>query len=221
MKKAYFLAAAILLGMLTSACAGNDTAVPVAKEESAIQILSSEESSSLEEDMDGTESSPIHEETSDVDNVSSTAEEDASDDKESSALEEDTFHTPEPSSLPQTDSQPAEDNFSIDIAEAVRFAESIQAAVADQDIEALSELAAYPIYIGFPDGGVSVETAEDFMDLEAESLFTPDLLESIAQADKDALSPSMAGFVLTQESGAPNIVFGVVSGDLKIQGINY
>ena len=49
------------------------------------------------------------------------------------------------------------DNFSVDEAAVTAFAEQIQTAVADKDLEALADLAAYPLYVGFADGGQSVE----------------------------------------------------------------
>ena len=44
------------------------------------------------------------------------------------------------------------DNFSVDEAAVAAFAEQIQTAVADKDLEALADLAAYPLYVGFADG---------------------------------------------------------------------
>lgn len=46
-------------------------------------------------------------------------------------------------------------------------------------------------------------------------------MDSIAAADETNLEPSMAGFVPTKESGAPNIIFGVRDGVLAVSGINY
>lgn len=50
------------------------------------------------------------------------------------------------------------DNFSIDTEAVTAFAEQIQAAVAEKNLEALADLASYPLYIGFSDGGESVES---------------------------------------------------------------
>ena len=46
-------------------------------------------------------------------------------------------------------------------------------------------------------------------------------MDSIAQADETALSPSMAGFVLSGEGGGGNLVFGLRDGKLAVSGINY
>lgn len=112
------------------------------------------------------------------------------------------------------------DNFAVPTGAAEAFAKEIQAAVETQDLDALSKLAAYPLYVGFVGEGVSVENAEDFVALGAEQVFTEELVESITGADLSKLSPSRAGFSLTKD-GAPNIIFGVRDGSLAIVGINY
>ena len=43
----------------------------------------------------------------------------------------------------------------------------------------------------------------------------------MAAADPEALEPSEAGFVLSDENGKANIIFGVVDGELAVRGINY
>ena len=84
----------------------------------------------------------------------------------------------------------------------------------------LAELASYPLYVGFKDGSVTVKSADELIGLGAEKVFTPEMQESVGNADETALSPSMAGFALYTGDG-PNILFGVVNGKLAIQGINY
>lgn len=113
------------------------------------------------------------------------------------------------------------DNFSVDTAEVKNFAGKIQEAVAGKDLEALADLTAFPTYVGFADGGEVVETKEEFLALDAEKIFTAELLDSVAQADTENLPPSMAGFVLSKENGAANIVFGLRDGQLAVSGINY
>ncbi|MFQ8679734.1 hypothetical protein [Enterocloster sp.] len=88
-------------------------------------------------------------------------------------------------------------------------------------METLADLAAYPLYIGFADGGVSVESREEMIALGEEKIFTQEWMDSIAQADETALSPSMAGFVLSGEGGGGNLVFGLRDGKLAVSGINY
>lgn len=57
--------------------------------------------------------------------------------------------------------------------------------------------------------------------LGEEKIFTQEWMDSIAQADETALSPSMAGFVLSGEGGGGNLVFGLRDGKLAVSGINY
>lgn len=114
-----------------------------------------------------------------------------------------------------------DDNFSVDPASAEAFGRSVKEAVAARDLEKLADLTAYPVYIGFADGGVSVKSKEEMTALGEEKIFTQEWMDSIAQADETALSPSMAGFVLTGENGGPNIVFGMRDGKLAVSGINY
>ena len=114
-----------------------------------------------------------------------------------------------------------EDNFAVDEDAVVAFGEKIQEAVAAKDMEALADLTAFPVYVGLPDTDGVVETREDFLALGAEQVLTDELVSSVEQADLSGQEPSMAGFVVADESGRPNIIFGVVEGRLAITGINY
>lgn len=122
---------------------------------------------------------------------------------------------------PAEDSKEPADNFDVDSSEAAEFAGKVKAAVSEQNLEALADLAAYPLYIGFSTGGQSVESREDFLSLGKEKIFTEELMTSVSQADETALTPSQAGFILTKESGSANIVFGLRDGKLAVSGINY
>ena len=91
------------------------------------------------------------------------------------------------------------------------FARDIKAAVADKDLEALADLAAFPLYMGFSEGGVSVDSREDFIALGEDTVFTQELVDAIAAADESNLPASRAGFSLT-DTGAPNVVFALLPG---------
>ena len=114
-----------------------------------------------------------------------------------------------------------EDNFAVDEDAVVAFGEKIQEAVAAKDMDALADLTAFPVYVGLPDTDGVVETREDFLALGAERVLTDELTASVAEAKLDGQQPSMAGFVVADESGRPSIIFGVVEGRLAITGINY
>ncbi|MCC3383079.1 hypothetical protein D4758_03935 [Enterocloster citroniae] len=113
-----------------------------------------------------------------------------------------------------------EDNFTVPKSDVSDFAKEIKAAVASKDLDTLASLASYPLYIGFKDGGISIDTAQELTALGRDRIFTPEMLESIEGADEEGMSPSMAGFSMTKE-GIPNIIFGVSEGRLAVKGINY
>ncbi len=113
-----------------------------------------------------------------------------------------------------------EDNFDVDEAAAAEFARMIKEAVAQKNVEMLADLTGFPVYVGLS-GGTVVETRDDFVGLDVEELLPEEMLSSIAEADENSLSPSMAGFTLYGSDGAPSITFGVRDGSLKISGINY
>ena len=112
------------------------------------------------------------------------------------------------------------DNFAVDSEAAAAFAAKIQEAVAAQDLEALADLTAYPVYVGFPEESATPASREEFVALGADRIFTPELMEAVAGADLSGLSASMAGFVVSADD-LPSIIFGVVDGALAIKGINY
>ena len=113
-----------------------------------------------------------------------------------------------------------EDNFAVPTEDATAFAKKIQDAVAAEDLNALADLVNYPVYVALGDGSV-IETREDLIALGADKIFTPELKDSMANADLSELSPSMAGFTLYSTGDGPNITFNVQNGVLGISGINY
>lgn len=113
-----------------------------------------------------------------------------------------------------------EDNFAVPTEDAAAFAKKIQDAVAAEDLNALADLVNYPVYVALGDGSV-IETREDLIALGADKIFTPELKDSMANADLSELSPSMAGFTLYSTGDGPNITFNVQNGVLGISGINY
>ena len=113
-----------------------------------------------------------------------------------------------------------EDNFAVSTEDAAAFAKKIQDAVAAEDLNALADLVNYPVYVALGDGSV-IETREDLIALGADKICTPELKDSMANADLSELSPSMAGFTLYSTGDGPNITFNVQNGVLGISGINY
>lgn len=116
-----------------------------------------------------------------------------------------------------------EDNFDVDSKLVNEFGKKVKESVAKKDIEELSNLVAYPVYIGFPDEGIIIENKEDFVLIDKERFFTQEMLTSIELSDEATLEPSMAGFTLmsSSENSVPSITFSIVNGKLGIVGINY
>ncbi len=119
------------------------------------------------------------------------------------------------------DSEYYDDNFAVSNATAKEYAQSIQSAVLQKDLEGLADLTRFPVYIGFKDNGTVIETREDFIVLGNDAVFTDDMLDSMANANINDISASNAGFYLSSEIGAPSITFSVQDGKLGISGINY
>ena len=138
---------------------------------------------------------------------------------ESSAAEASAETTTE-ASADATNGTSYEDNFAVSTEDAAAFAKKIQDAVAAEDLDALADLVNYPVYVALGDGSV-IETREDLIALGADKIFTPELKDSMANADLSELSPSMAGFTLYSTGDGPNITFNVQNGVLGISGINY
>ena len=94
------------------------------------------------------------------------------------------------------------------------FAEQIQAAMAEKDLDALAKLCAYPLAVN----GEAVENEEAFMALGADTIFTEERCAVIAAVDVSAMEETMAG--VSMGDATPNIIFKSVDGELKITGIN-
>lgn len=193
-----FLAAGLTAVMVLAGC-GQDAAEEKDPEQETEQVEETEQESSVEDTQ---------------------TEEEAVDDgqtEEQGGAQEET----EASSEGSAEGQLYEDNFAVDEDAVVAFGEKIQEAVAAKDMEALADLTAFPVYVGLPDTDGIVETREDFLALGAEQVLTDELTASVAEAKLEGQQPSMAGFVVADESGRPNIIFGVVEGRLAVTGINY
>lgn len=193
-----FLAAGLTAVMVMAGC-GQNAAEEKNPEQETEQVEETEQESSVEDAQTEVEA---------VDGGQS---------KEEGSAQEETEASPEGSA----EGQLYEDNFAVDEDAVVDFGEKIQEAVAAKDMEALADLTAFPVYVGLPDTDGVVETREDFLALGAERVLTDELTASVAEAKLDGQQPSMAGFVVADESGRPSIIFGVVEGRLAITGINY
>lgn len=101
------------------------------------------------------------------------------------------------------------------------FGESLQAVIGKRSMEDMAELLGYPCYVGIDDG-VVVENKEQFLALDADKVFTDELVNAVENADLDAIEVSAAGFVVGDPSGKPNVTIGLDSnGTIGVTGINY
>lgn len=202
MRKVMVMAAVMGMTMALTACGQKE------------EVIAPETEVSAEAEAEET----VEEETEEVVTEEPAAEESV---EEEPATEEPAVEEPvAEESAEDTQTAGYEDNFAVNAEAAAEFAGKIQAAVAAKDLEALAELTSYPTYIGFTDGSVTVASKEELLELGAERIFTPELMESVAGADVGALEPSMAGFSVSKD-GKPNIIFGVTDGALGIKGMNY
>lgn len=227
MKKTTVILTVAMMSVMLAACGskeGTDSG------ESLIETQPIEEEQTEENTAEGSEEAAGAEDTAseetqeeNTETKADASEEAAADETTEAQTEENQEPAEEESSEAQSESgneQNYEDNFAVDSEAVVAFAEKVQAAVAEKNLEALADLTGYPVYVGFTDGGVGVNTRDEFIELGADKIFTQELLDSVAGADIENLSPSMAGFTVTKD-GAPNVIFGVRDGKLTINGINY
>ena len=114
-----------------------------------------------------------------------------------------------------------EDNFAVETDTAAAYTKLIKEAVAEKDIEKLADLTSFPVYVGLSKENPVIYTREEFIAIDANLLFSEEMITSIAGADETTLKPSRAGFTLHGPNGMPSITFGVQNGKLGISGINY
>ena len=98
------------------------------------------------------------------------------------------------------------------------FAEKVQKAVADKDMEALAGLCVYPVYVSLGEGqGEEIADEAAFLKMDADKIFTESLLKEIADTDVDTLEQFGAGVIMGEEN---SIIFNNVDGQAAITGIN-
>lgn len=98
------------------------------------------------------------------------------------------------------------------------FAEKVQKAVADKDMEVLAGLCVYPVYVSLGEGqGEEIADESAFLKMDAGQIFTESLLKEIADTDVDTLEQFGAGVIMGEEN---SIIFNNVDGQAAITGIN-
>ncbi|MDD2973302.1 MAG: hypothetical protein PHE02_14355 [Lachnospiraceae bacterium] len=135
--------------------------------------------------------------------------------------ETDTETATEETTVEETTAEETTAENAVEGADIAAVAENVKKAVADKDIDALADLAAYPVYVGIGEGSV-VETKEDFIALGADAVFTDALGKAIADVDVPTLAEVEAGIVMSGADAKPNITLGTAEdGIFGITGINY
>lgn len=101
------------------------------------------------------------------------------------------------------------------------LAKGVQDIIGERDLEKLKEAVVYPCYVGVGDG-VTVDSEEEFMDLNPDEVFTDELIDAVKGADPDSLEMTEAGLIVGDKTGKPNIIIGLGADDrIGIVGINY
>ncbi|MGN0167502.1 MAG: hypothetical protein ACI4AB_05645 [Acetatifactor sp.] len=218
MKKIVLLLAAGIMSTVLVACGSEEAAAAPSKTEAVENITESSESKP--------ESGESHSESSESQSEENSSKESEAETKETGGQEEASASSQEEASAASEEEKEEKyrvgniDNFSVSNKMAAEFGEEVKEVIAAKDLEAMADLTSFPLYMGFPDGGVSVETREDFIALGEDRVFTQEFVDGMASADTGNLSASKAGFSLT-DSGRPNVIFGVSNGKLRIVGVNY
>lgn len=99
------------------------------------------------------------------------------------------------------------------------FAEDVQQIVADEYMDWLADMCAYPMYISL-EGGKETEILdrEAFMELKADSIFTDNFLEAIAAVNLEELDASETE--ITMGDDGHNLTFSSVDGAPAIIVLN-
>lgn len=76
------------------------------------------------------------------------------------------------------------------------FAKKIQTAIVNKDLDSLSELCSYPLYID----GKEITDKESLLDFDKEKLFTERLIKNIKEADVSNINETQAGFYIGDDA---------------------
>lgn len=76
------------------------------------------------------------------------------------------------------------------------FAKKIQTAIINKDLDSLSKLCSYPLYID----GKEITDKESLLDFDKEKLFTERLIKNIKEADVSNINETQAGFYIGDDA---------------------
>lgn len=106
-------------------------------------------------------------------------------------------------------------------ADAKNMAEDFQTIIADKDMASVATYLNYPCYIGTVNGGITVNTEDEFLSLEVSDVISDALVEAVTSDVISENTVSEAGLVVGAEEGKPNVIFNQDEyGTIGISGIN-
>ena len=192
-RKLAVLGTAIMAAAAITACSGKD-----AKTTTAAEVVTQADTT------DGVTDGETEADTASDSETAAESQSSESDSQEAALLEEAEDVSHAGAELEQSEIKP--------------FAEKVQKAVADKDMEALAGLCAYPVYVSLGEGqGEEIADEAAFLKMDADKIFTESLLKEIADTDVDTLEQFGAGVIM---GGENSIIFNNVDGQAAITGIN-
>ena len=192
-RKLAVLGTAIMAGAAITACSGKD-----AKTTTAAEVVTQSDTT------DGVTDGETEADTASDSETAAESQSSESASQEAALLEEAEDVSHAGAELEQSEIKP--------------FAEKVQKAVADKDMEALAGLCAYPVYVSLGEGqGEEIADEAAFLKMDADKIFTESLLKEIADTDVDTLEQFGAGVIM---GGENSIIFNNVDGQAAITGIN-
>lgn len=122
------------------------------------------------------------------------------------------------SSVQDGPTQPAVDR------DALAFAADVLFACRYKSMDSLANLAAFPLYVRLDDGDLTVEDAEEFLDLPQNEVLSEERVEAVLSTNLYEVTELDGGrYVLGSDEGTPNIIFQKDDGrdsGFAIAGIN-
>lgn len=122
------------------------------------------------------------------------------------------------SSVQDGPTQPAADR------DALAFAADVLFACRYKSMDSLANLAAFPLYVRLDDGDLTVEDAEEFLDLPQNEVLSEERVEAVLSTNLYEVTELDGGrYVLGSDEGTPNIIFQKDDGrdsGFAIAGIN-
>lgn len=93
-------------------------------------------------------------------------------------------------------------------------------AVRDKNMQALAELAQYPLYLGLESGN-EIDSKDELMrKYTAEQIFTEDFTNSVLHCDLLNLREAGGNLVVSMDGGKPNLIFTKTDAGYKLSAIN-